>query len=351
VSGADDGRALRKAQLLEAGYVYVPEGLELPGPIAHSTAGPDAGERAVVLAVDGLKVRVRLSDDPSREFALAADGQGLAIERNGATFARQVAVVPNVLHAPGMAFVNVESGCAMDCKFCATPHLRRESRKRVRKEQWLERLVEAAARDDVRSVGITAGVSGTPGKTVDDIVWLVTEFRKVHPDIAVGVEPYVESTDEIRRIKDAGATEIKLNLQTFDRDIFARVCPGWDFDRQLAMLKAASQVFGRERVTANLLVGLGESDANVEEALGFLFGIGVVPTVRAVRWNDINREHLEEALGGPVPPVSAQRMLRLARMEHRMLLESGLSALHYRTMCHACGACDLAPETDLLPTA
>lgn len=348
MSGAGNGRALRKAQLLEAGYVYVPEGLELEGPVARSTAGPDAGERAVVLDVEGLRVRVRLSSDPAREFAVVPRGGGLDIERGGRTFARRVTVVPNVLHAPGMAFVNVESGCAMDCKFCATPHLRRESRKRLAKEQWLERLMEAATREDVRSVGITAGVSGIPGKTVADIVWLVTQFRKVHPDIPVGVEPYVETVGEIEAIKAAGATEIKLNLQTFDRDIFARVCPGWDFDRQLDLIRDAARVFGRERVTANLLVGMGESDENVEAALRFFFSIGVVPTVRALRWNDINREHLEEALGGPVAPVSAERLLRLARMEHRMLVESGLSALHYRTMCHACGACDLVPETDLL---
>jgi pyruvate-formate lyase-activating enzyme len=348
MAGTLDERAMRKAQLLEAGYVYAPADLEFPGRIAHSTAGPDAGERAVVLDVDGLWVRVRLSDDPSREFALSRKGESLELERHGESFAPGVRVVPNVMHAPGMAFVNVESGCAMDCKFCATPHLRRESRKRVRKEQWLQTLIEAAHREDVRSIGITAGVSGIPGKTVDDIVWIVSELRKVHPDIPVGVEPYVESVEEIRRIQAAGATELKLNLQTFDRDIFARVCPGWDFDRQLEMLRAAAGIFGKERVTANLLVGLGESDENVEAGLRFLFGIGVVPTVRALRWNDINREHLEEALGGPVPPVSAERLLRLAQMEHRMLMDAGLSSLHYRTMCHACGACDMVPERDLL---
>jgi molybdenum cofactor biosynthesis enzyme MoaA len=323
--------------------------MDQAGPVSRSTAGPDAGERALVFDVDGLRVRMRLSDDPANEFTLVDRGDALSIERGGEVFASPVLVVPKVLHAPGMAFVNVESGCAMDCKFCATPHLRRESRKRLGKEQWLERLVEAAAREDVESVGITAGVSGIPGRTVDDIVWLVREFRKRHPEIPVGVEPYVESVEEIERIKAAGATELKLNLQTFDREIFARVCPDWDFDRLLDLIREGAAIFGRERVSANLLVGMGESDENVEAGLRFLFGLGIVPTVRAVRWNEINREHLEEALGGPVPPVSAERLLHLAKVEHRLLREAGLSALHYRTMCHACGACDMAPERDLVP--
>src|SRR5689334_24696402 len=60
------------------------------------------------------------------------------------------------------------SGCAMDCKFCATPHLKKETRKRVKKEEWLAKLLEAAKREDLKSIGITAGVSGIPGKTLAD---------------------------------------------------------------------------------------------------------------------------------------------------------------------------------------
>ena len=236
----------------------------------------------------------------------------------------------------------------MDCKFCATPHLKKESRKRLRKEEWLERLLEAAGREDLKSIGITAGVSGIPGKTIADIEWLVRELRKRLPDMPIGVEPYVETEQEIRRVYAAGATELKLNLQTFDRAVFAKVCPNWDFDRQLQLIEQAARIFGRERVTANLIVGMGESDESVFEGLKFLIGRGIVPTVRLLRWNDINREHLEEALGGPVAPVAPERLVRLAHVQYDLLQKAGLSVFAYKTMCHACRACDLVPESDFV---
>jgi pyruvate-formate lyase-activating enzyme len=345
-----DERGLRKAQMISAGYLFVDPSVELPVKWGRSTAGPDAGEESLVFEVDGLWVRMRLSQDPAQEFALVRDNGHYAITRSGAPFARGVAIVPNLMHAPGQAFVNIESGCAMDCKFCATPHLKKADRKGMRREQWLARLLEASKREDLHSIGITAGVSGIPGKTVDDIVWLVRELRKQLPMIPIGVEPYVESEDEIRRIKEAGADELKLNMQTFDRAIFAKICPDWEFDRMLRLMERAAAVFGRERVTANLLVGFGESDDSVEAGIRFMVGLGIVPTVRALRWNDINREHLEQALGAQVAPVSAERLVRLARAEKQMLEAAGLSALNYKTMCHACGACDLVPEVDLAPT-
>jgi pyruvate-formate lyase-activating enzyme len=348
VQSALEDRAMKKAELIQAGYLFVDPSVEALEGIAHSTAGPDAGETAVTFQWGEMRLRMRLSDDPECEFKLIARGEALAIVRRGAPFAEGLEYLPNLMHAPGMAFVNVESGCAMDCKFCATPHLKKETRKRVKKEEWLRRLVEAAKGDELKSIGITAGVSGIPGKTIADIEWLVRELRSALPDTPIGVEPYVESEGEIDRIRNAGATELKLNLQTFDRAVFAKVCPDWNFDRLLRLIEYAAKTWGRERVTANMLIGMGESDESVEAGMRFLIAHGIVPTVRSLRWNDINREHLEEALGGPLAPVSAERMVRFAKIQQALLDGEGLNVLNYKTMCHACRACDLVPQVDLV---
>src|SRR2546422_8691337 len=87
---AADERAMRKAELISAGYVFVDPGVELPPGTSHSTAGPDAGERAVVFAFEGLRVRMRLSDDPAEEFRLVAGAQGLASLRGEAADGRGV---------------------------------------------------------------------------------------------------------------------------------------------------------------------------------------------------------------------------------------------------------------------
>jgi len=351
VEAAVTDRAARKAELLSSGYIFVDPSVAALEGVARSTAGPDAGESAITLEWRGSRVRMRVTKDPAASFRLVERDAGLAILKGGEPFIEGVDYLPNLMHAPGMAFVNIESGCAMDCKFCATPHLKRDQRKRVKKEEWLKRLLEVAKREDLKSIGITAGVSGVRGKTLSDMEWLVRELRARLPDLPIGAEPYVEVEEEILRLKRAGVTELKLNLQSYDRRVFAKVCPDWDFERLLRLIAFAGREFGRERVTANLIVGMGETDESVEAGVRFLAGNGIVPTVRALRWNDVNREHLEAALGGPVEPVTPERMLNLARMQERLLAEAGLSSLNYKTMCHACGACDIVPQVDLAPAS
>src|SRR3970282_1957334 len=111
------------------------------------------------------RARPRGGAHPAPPFRLVERDGGLAILKGGEPFIEGVDYLPNLMHAPGMAFVNIESGCAMDCKFCATPHLKRDQRKRVKKEEWLKRLLEVAKREDLKSIGITAGGSGGAGTT------------------------------------------------------------------------------------------------------------------------------------------------------------------------------------------
>jgi len=106
-------------------------------------------------------------------------------------------------------------------------------------------------------------------------------------------------------------------------------------------------VFGRGRVTTNVIIGLGETDTEVSEALDRLAAMGVVPSVRAVRVNDGNREDLERALGHPVEPMETDRHIRLARMLGETLERHGLNARDFRSMCHRCGCCDLEPGQDV----
>ena len=106
-------------------------------------------------------------------------------------------------------------------------------------------------------------------------------------------------------------------------------------------------VFGRGRVTTNIIVGLGESDDDVARCLERLTIMGVVPSVRAVRLNHLNTPRLQQALGHPVETVDPERQLGLASMVHESLDRNGLSAGSMDTMCHACGCCDLEPGQDV----
>ncbi|MEN6342645.1 MAG: hypothetical protein ABFC89_08815 [Methanospirillum sp.] len=63
----------------------------------------------------------------------------------------------------------------------------------------------------------------------------------------------------------AGACEIKYNVETMDPEIFARVCPGLSLPDILLALQGAVEIFGRSRVSSNVILGLGETDECVRD--------------------------------------------------------------------------------------
>jgi biotin synthase-related radical SAM superfamily protein len=144
----------------------------------------------------------------------------------------------------------------------------------------------------------------------------------------------------------AGADEIKINIETFDRDIFEKICPNRDFDTILHVVNHACGVFGRNKVSSNIIFGLGESDETVLEGVKVLANMGAVATLRSLRRNEYNVDDLEETLGS-LAPVTAERMLHLAREEKKILRNHKLTTLEFRTMCNRCLSCDIVPFWDV----
>jgi biotin synthase-related radical SAM superfamily protein len=170
--------------------------------------------------------------------------------------------------------------------------------------------------------------------------------RQDLPTIPIGVEPYIDHLEQVDQLKEAGADEIKLNIETYDREIFRKVCGEQDLDRILEAIEHAVGVFGRGKVTSNIIVGMGESDENVFEGIERLASMGCVVTLRPLRLNAINRGPMTEALG-VIEPITPERILQLAREHRRILEKHSLTTLTLKTMCHQCGCCDIVPFKDV----
>jgi biotin synthase-related radical SAM superfamily protein len=214
-------------------------------------------------------------------------------------------------------------------------------------ERWIELVTEAHSQQPFAALSITSVAAPDHEGLMRDYETIIEGVLERLPDLAVGVEPYVRGSEDISRLKRAGAHEIKINIQSPVQDILDRICPGWSLERQYELLEEAVRVFGPGKVTTNIIIGLGETDGDVEGALERLAAMGVVPSVRAVRLNDLNRPHLDGALGHQVLPVTPERHLALARILQRVLAAYGLSVESFDTMCHKCGCCDLEPGRDI----
>jgi biotin synthase-related radical SAM superfamily protein len=339
--------ARKKAQLIHYGRIYVPDSIELPYSLSSSTAGPGAGKKAFALSFGGTRLKLGVSSDMDSEYSLFKDDKNYKILKDGEVFLDDVEIIPTLLHAPNQAFVNLKDGCIYQCEFCATPKLKGSQKKEKSRNQVIKMIMEASKDPDFQSVAITSGIVGSPEGTLDEMVEVVKEIRENLKDIEIGVEPYVMEIDDLKRLHDAGATEIKINIETFDRKIFEKSCPQLNYDHVLKMLESAVSVFGKGKVTTNILIGLGESDENVMEGIDYFASIGVVPVIRVLRINNYNYNQIVQALGYDIQKVSAERMLKLAVLQKEILKKYGLTTDSFNTMCHKCGCCDIVPFKDV----
>ncbi len=336
----------KKAILTLGGDVRLPRDYRLPCRVSHSTAGPGAGSGSAVFEFDSLRVKKSISYD-SGEFELIVNGdRPLSMDHNGEPFLDEVRIIPVVRHCPEQAFFNLDPRCMYRCAYCSSPLLDMDEDKHLSPERIMDMLAESMRDHEVRAVSLTSGVVGSPEQTVDRMVEVVRRIRSEYPGIPIGVEPYVSSVDHIRMLRDAGADEIKLNIETPRRDIFAKVCPDLDFDSILGLLEDAVEIFGRGRVMTNIIYGLGEVNSDLESMMDHLCSKGVIPGLRALRVNGLNRGALESAIGTP-ESVTMERAIDLARMQKSIMQRYGMSSLTSVTMCMECTCCDLVPFRDL----
>ncbi|MDR0777942.1 MAG: radical SAM protein [Methanomassiliicoccaceae archaeon] len=334
----------KKAELLIGGDVLLPEGYRMPFRISRSTAGPGAGKRSAVFSFGNVRVKKGISYD-SGDFELIDDNGSLSLRRNGKEFIDAVEIMPVVFHSPEQAFFNLDQRCIYNCRFCTSPLLKGDVTRSLTDEKIVEMIRDSMKEQKVISVALTSGVIVSAEETVKRMVSCVRAVRKEFPDIPIGVEPYVDSVDQIIALKHAGADEMKINLETPREDIFKNVCPELNYSLTLEMLKDSVKIFGRGKVTTNLIFGIGESDDDLYNCMSMLASFGCVPGLRGIRLNDMNRESMMSVC--TIDHMDKERMIRLAHMQKKILEEHDLTTLTFRTMCFECGCCDLVPFRDL----
>jgi len=335
----------KKAELLVGGPVLIPADYRLPFLTSRSTAGPGAGTAAIVFAFGNTRAKKPISRE-SGEFELVEKEGRKYLLRKGEPFIDDVELVPTLLHAPYQAFVNIDHECIYNCKFCDSPRLDHDITKNLSDEKIIKMIVDASRADDFKSIAFTSAVSQSPIITVKRMAGLVQKARELLPKTPIGVEPYATRPDDVDLLKASGADEIKLNIESFDPEIFEKVCPDRDYGAILHVINHAGRVFGKNHVCSNIIFGLGESDDTVLEGTKVLANMGAVATLRALRRSEYNVAELESALGH-LNPVTPDRMILLAKGQKKIFKDYGLTPLKFKTMCHTCLSCDIVPFWDV----
>ncbi len=324
----------KKAELIEVGGTTVDDSF-LPYK-SKSTAGPGAGLESIFVNIDGH--RVRLGVRQSSKFSATLKGEVVTIYADGKEYAHGK-LEQAISHCPGQVYITVSERCVFDCKFCPVPKLQGKIKSDA---QVLDLVREGMKSPELSAISITSGVWTTPEEEAERIARVVKLIKQElgNRNIPIGVSIYA-TDDSSELLKEAGAVEVKYNIETVDREIFNKVCPGLSFDYIVQSLEHAVDIFGRNHVFSNILIGMGESDETILEGMDMLASKGVIPILRKTNPHPLRAGEIT------IEPITAARLLRLAREQRRILDQYGLDPVQALTGCVPCTGCDITPMIDI----
>jgi biotin synthase-related radical SAM superfamily protein len=322
-----------KAELLALGKVDVEPSL-LPRP-SRSTAGPGTGLRSIFFKSGGHRVRLEIT--PGSPLKMIQKDGDVVIIKDNKELVRGV-IDPVVAHCPEQTYITISEQCMYDCKFCSVPKFQGKIKTL---EQVLEIIEKVQKEGKLKTIAFTSGVATTPEDEIDRVVEYVKAVKKYNVPIGVAVYP---AKDSSQRLRDAGVTEVKYNVETMDREIFERVCTGrkgHSLDFILDSLRDAVRVFGKNRVSSNIIIGLGETDECIRKGVEYLAKAGVIAVLRPITISPYRKGEISATR----PP--AERLLKLTKMTRDILKKYDLHIEVSQTMCLPCTGCDLTPGRDL----
>ncbi|WP_410675255.1 MSMEG_0568 family radical SAM protein [Amycolatopsis sp. cmx-4-68] len=332
-------------------------GVRVDAPVQRSKgAGPsDDGH----LVVDGANATLPLNDDSPYEVR---DGR---IHRGPADLGLSVTPVARprfydlstsdgvpyrkiaLLHGKDVLATTVVQTCVryaedQRCRFCTIEEsLRAGTTVAAKTPQQLAEVAEAAVRlDGVRQMVMTTGTTAGPDRGARHLVRCVRAVLDAVPGLPIQVQ--IEPPGDLgvlTELRDAGATSIGIHVESLDDAVRRRWLPGKStvpLAEYEAAWAEAVRVFGRNRVSTYLLIGLGEDPDDLVEGAGRLIDAGVYPFVVPMR-PMLGTLARRDGATAPAPSLVADVTSRVAAL----LRAAGMTGADQGAGCAACGACGL----------
>jgi biotin synthase-related radical SAM superfamily protein len=149
-------------------------------------------------------------------------------------------------------------------------------------------------------------------RVIDDLVALAQAIRRCSP-VPVSVSCQPADGEDVERLAEAGVDRVGIPLDAASKEVFdevkgVNVGGPYRWERQLELLRKATRVLGRGRVTTHLIVGLGESERDMAEAIQRCIDIGVLPALFA--FTPVAGTPLH---GRPQPSAQSYRRMQIVR--------------------------------------
>ncbi|MFF7953246.1 MSMEG_0568 family radical SAM protein [Streptomyces griseorubiginosus] len=228
------------------------------------------------------------------------------------------------------------------CRFCTIEEsLRSGATVAAKTPAQLAEVAEAAVRlDGVKQMVMTTGTTTGPDRGARTLVRSVRAVLAAVPGLPIQVQ--CEPPGDlawIRALHDAGATAIGIHVESLDDEVRRRWMPGKStvpLAEYEAAWDEAVRVFGPNRVSTYLLVGLGEDPDELVAGAGQLIDRGVYPFVVPFRPMS-GTLAARDGVGAP----RAELLTYVTEGVAAKLRAAGMSGADQKAGCAACGACSV----------
>ncbi len=252
-----------------------------------------------------------------------------------------------LLHGRDVLATTVVQTCvryaeAERCRFCTIEEsLRTGATVAAKTPAQLAEVAEAAVRlDGVRQMVMTTGTTNGRDRGARHLARCVRAVLEAVPGLPIQVQcepPAPEDIAAIRELRAAGATAIGIHVESLDDAVRRRWMPG-KATVPLAQYEAAwdeaVRVFGTNRVSTYLLVGLGEDPDDLVRGALRLADRGVYPFV--VPYRPLAGTLAVADGAGPPDPLVVEHVTRRVAAGLRA---RGMYGADQGAGCAACGAC------------
>ncbi|QXE92657.1 MSMEG_0568 family radical SAM protein [Geomonas subterranea] len=204
-------------------------------------------------------------------------------------------------------------------------------------QQLAEAAVAARDLDGVTHVTLT---SGTTEPVSDGVRYLGQCAAAVKEASGLPVQIQFEPPEDpaiYDYLKSLGVDDVGIHIESFDPVVRRRCTPGKSTISEAAYFKAfedAVAVFGRNRVSTYVILGLGEDEALTLEQCRKAVEIGVYPFLVPLR-------PVDNTYMAKVKPPDAEYLQRMYLAVAQMLKEKDMSADGCAAGCAKCKACSI----------
>jgi radical SAM protein (TIGR04043 family) len=228
------------------------------------------------------------------------------------------------------------------CRFCSIEEsLRAGSTVAAKTPAQLAEVAEAAVRlDGVTQMVMTTGTTTGPDRGARNLVRSVRAVLQAVPGLPIQVQ--IEPPGDLAVLTDlyeAGATSIGIHIESLDDAVRRRWMPGKStvtVAEYEAAWDEAVRVFGRNRVSTYLLIGMGEDPDELVAGAARLIDRGVYPFVVPLR-PMLGTLARADGVMPPDPQVVRDVTARVAEL----LAAAEMRGADQGAGCAACGACSL----------